>query len=377
MDQVKPQKSQFWIWTTLWLTAILDSALIFFVFFVALIGVAQVIKAPVFLFALTLVARILALWLGAYVAVRYVLKKTIVFKRDADKFAFLAIVIPFLGSIVSIAFPTFDFQNLAGNLIGAILVLGITWYSVRNLIIRYGSMPGQAESGDANNQFLSQEKLPKWIILSFAVIVIGAVVYFAVGKKSEPVNGPVVNNNSNNTHPANQTIPSSETVNWKAYTDNKIGLSFEYPSAWTDKHDKSPNLLIYSSLISSLSNECGDGLVTCQQDELNNKKIIENGSTSGIFSFDGGRGSLIATCAGNEGGDLVPTPLYEFKFYKGDRLYEITVNDLSVKLNANSDCHGDKYIQDVVKSIPNPILDTKYKTYNDLLILIKQTLVLK
>ncbi len=139
MDQVKPQKSQFWIWTTLWLTTILDSALIFFVFFIALAGVAQVIKVPAILFVLVLVARILALWLGAYVAVKYVMKKSIVFKRDAHKLAFLAIVIPLLGSIVSIALSTFDFQNLAGNILSAVIVLGITYYSVRNLISKYGT----------------------------------------------------------------------------------------------------------------------------------------------------------------------------------------------------------------------------------------------
>ncbi|OHB03586.1 MAG: hypothetical protein A3B03_02590 [Candidatus Zambryskibacteria bacterium RIFCSPLOWO2_01_FULL_42_41] len=139
MDQVKPQKSQFWIWTTLWLTTILDSALIFFVFFIALAGVAQFVKIPAVLFVLVLLARILALWLGAYVAVKYVMKKSIIFKRDAHKLAFLAIVIPLLGSIVSIALSTFDFQNLAGNILSAIIVLGITYYSVRNLISKYGT----------------------------------------------------------------------------------------------------------------------------------------------------------------------------------------------------------------------------------------------
>lgn len=137
MDQTKPQKSQFWIWTTLWLTTILDSALIYFAFFIALAGVAQVIKIPAIMFVLVLVARILALWLGAYVAVKYVIKKSIVFKRDARKLAFLAIVIPLLGS-ASIALPTFDFRNLVGNILSAIIVLGITYYSVRNLISKYG-----------------------------------------------------------------------------------------------------------------------------------------------------------------------------------------------------------------------------------------------
>ena len=139
MDQAKPQKSQFWIWTTLWLTTILDSALIFFVFFIALAGLAQVIKVPAVLFILFLLARILALWLGAYVAVKYVMKKSVIFKRDSHKLAFLAIIIPLLGSILSIALSTFDFQNIAGNILSAVLTLGITYYSVRNLISKYGT----------------------------------------------------------------------------------------------------------------------------------------------------------------------------------------------------------------------------------------------
>ena len=140
MDQVKPQKSQFWIWTTLWLTTILDSALIFLVLIVILVVVTpQFVKVPIILFVLAHATRILSLWLGAYVAVKYVLKKTIVFKKEAQKLAFLAIVIPLLGSIAGTAFSAFDFQNLAANLFSAVFVLGITYYSVRNLIIRYGS----------------------------------------------------------------------------------------------------------------------------------------------------------------------------------------------------------------------------------------------
>lgn len=57
----KPQKSQFWIWTTLWLTTILDSGLIFFIFVFVLAGIAQIIKVPAVLLFLGLALRILAL----------------------------------------------------------------------------------------------------------------------------------------------------------------------------------------------------------------------------------------------------------------------------------------------------------------------------
>lgn len=228
---------------------------------------------------------------------------------------------------------------------------------------------------------MNQKGFANIILVVVIVILVGAVGYFAFVKKSEPIAQqptPTPTQTTTSTKTSAPTpSPKDETASWKAYSDNAIGLSFKYPSAWTiNNYNKSPNVLVYSSLISSLSTSCGE-LGTCQQYELNNKKIIEDGSMSGIISFDGGKGSLIATCSGNEGGDLVPTPFYKFKFYKGDRMYEITLNDLSTKLSASSDCNNSKYIQDLIKNIPNSISDSKYKTYNDLLILIKQTLVLK
>lgn len=228
------------------------------------------------------------------------------------------------------------------------------------------------------------------IVLGVVVVVLLAVVgYMALRDNSQTEtlsqqntapNNNLVGNNANtaqSTNTAQSPTQYNETANWKTYTDSSIGISFKYPSNWTvGGYNKSPNVEVYSSLISSLQTECGE-LGTCQQYERSNKKVIEDGSMSGIISFNGGKGSLIATCSGNEGGDLVPTPFYKFKFFKGERLYEISLNDLPTKLSANSDCNSSKYLQDVIKAIPNPISDTKYKTYNDLLTMIKQTLVLK
>ncbi|TRZ77237.1 hypothetical protein D4R87_03380 [bacterium] len=108
-------------------------------FLIALAGIARIIKIPVILFVLVLIAKILALWLGSYVAVKYVMKKSIIFKRDARTLAFLAVVIPLLGSIVGMILSPFDFQNLVGNLLGTILALGITYYSVKSLISKHGT----------------------------------------------------------------------------------------------------------------------------------------------------------------------------------------------------------------------------------------------
>ena len=217
------------------------------------------------------------------------------------------------------------------------------------------------------------------LLVILIVTLVGIVGYFVSVKKSILKTQQTSIPTSTQIPPTKIPAPMQryETANWKTYTDNKIGLSFKYPSTWIiNSYNESPDLSIHSSLISDLSNTCGE-LGTCQQHELNNKKIIEDGGMSGIIFFNGGKGSLIVTCSGNEGGDLVPTPLYEFKFYKDDRVYEIILNDLSTRLSTDSDCNNSKYIQDLIKGIPDHISDLKYSTYNNLLILIKQTLVIK
>jgi hypothetical protein len=224
-----------------------------------------------------------------------------------------------------------------------------------------------------------QQPQTKWLFLVLALVV-ALAAYAGVAywqgmwpfSPSEEVAEEIIVEES-----PTPTSVADTTVGWRTYTDSGIGLNFKYPTTWTvNNYDKSPNLLIYSSLISSLSDVCGE-LGTCQQYELDNKKIIEDGSMSGIISFDGGKGSLIATCSGNEGGSLIPTPFYKFKFYKGDRLYEITLNDLPTELSTDSDCNRDQHIQTLVESIPNSISGSEYRTYNDLLTLIKQTLILE
>lgn len=223
---------------------------------------------------------------------------------------------------------------------------------------------------------MNQKGFANIILVVVIAMLVGAVGYFVFVKKSAPIVQQPTPTSVQIKTPTTPT-PKDEATSWNTYTDSQIGLSFKYPSTWmVNNYNKSPNLLIYSSLISSLPSSCGE-LGTCQQYELNNKKIIEDGRMSGIISFNGGKGLLTATCSGNEGGDLIPTPFYKFKFYKGERLYEITLNDLSNKLSTDEDCNGSQYIQTLVKSIPNPISNLQYITYNNLLILIKQTLVLK
>ncbi len=90
---IKPQKSSFWIWTTLCLTAFIDSGLIFSVFIYILNYLPASIPVSVQVI-FSLIIFLISLWLGSYFAVKYVLKKSVVLKTSASTMAGLAIVIP-------------------------------------------------------------------------------------------------------------------------------------------------------------------------------------------------------------------------------------------------------------------------------------------
>ncbi len=129
----KPQKSLFWLWTTLWLTAFIDSGLIFSVFIYVLEYLPESAPLAVQTF-LSLLILLISLWLGAYFAVKYVLKRSIVVKSSANKLAGLAIVIP-----VIFWFIKFWLGDL--NLVGvimAIITVAIIYYSIKKIITTQG-----------------------------------------------------------------------------------------------------------------------------------------------------------------------------------------------------------------------------------------------
>ena|ERR1035437_98339 len=137
--QTKLQKSNLWIWTTLWLTAFIDSGIIYFVFsrLVSILVLPDTIKG-----FFSVVAFMLALWLGAYVAVKYVLKRSIVKKEHASRFAALAVVVPVLFSILKI-FVNIGFQTATNKIVfistvGSIASIAIVYISVKKLVLTRG-----------------------------------------------------------------------------------------------------------------------------------------------------------------------------------------------------------------------------------------------
>ncbi len=170
-------------------------------------------------------------------------------------------------------------------------------------------------------------------------------------------------------------------TNTKQYTNEESGLSLQYPSTWSLWDDiddiKIPHLFIDDEAyyIKGVSTECGE-LGGCQEDVKKLKQDIEDGTAPGIITFQGGKGSLIATCAGNQGWDFIPSPFYEFKFFKGDRIYSIRLNDLSHRLNKKEGaCAQNSYIKKIQP--PDEQKLAEYKPYDDFVALIKNTLVLK
>jgi hypothetical protein len=129
----KPQKSSFWLWTTLWLTAFIDSGLIFSVFSYAVSSLPE--GTPLFLKATSmLVVLLISLWLGAYFAVNYVLKKSIVLKTSADKLASLAIVIPVLFWAIKLWIGTLDVTGV----VAAALSIFVIYWSIKKMILAKG-----------------------------------------------------------------------------------------------------------------------------------------------------------------------------------------------------------------------------------------------
>ena len=129
---IKPQKSSLWIWTTLWLTSFIDSALLYSVFiFVIAFSLPNASESLQTL--LLLISLLISLFLGSYVAVKYVLKKSIVLKGSANKMALLAVVVPiifwclrFLGGVEVI------------DLVVSIISIAVIYFTIKKMITTYG-----------------------------------------------------------------------------------------------------------------------------------------------------------------------------------------------------------------------------------------------
>ncbi len=96
-------KSSLWIWTTLWLTTVFDAAFVIIAYRL-LAYFVQGALPPSMLSGLTFVSNsvipVIAIIIGSYLACHYVLKRAVIQKADAGKFAGLSILIPVIGNVV-------------------------------------------------------------------------------------------------------------------------------------------------------------------------------------------------------------------------------------------------------------------------------------
>lgn len=104
--KAKPQKSDLWIWTTLWLTTLIDSGIIYTVL---LFGSLFFLHSFIDGFALHILdwtLEVIAIYLGSLISVNYVLKRSIVLKDKAASFAIKTTLIPVIFLIIGIFLST-------------------------------------------------------------------------------------------------------------------------------------------------------------------------------------------------------------------------------------------------------------------------------
>jgi len=134
----RTQKSTLWLWTTLWLTSFIDALLLYIVVFFA----SFVLHIPLTgIIALVLLGICYAA--GAYLAARYVVKRSIITKTSAGKLAFLAILIPLIGSSCLVLFGLYSnfskginlsFVGLGTTVLLDVIILGIVYFIISSYI---------------------------------------------------------------------------------------------------------------------------------------------------------------------------------------------------------------------------------------------------
>jgi hypothetical protein len=139
----RKQRSTFWLWMTLWLTATIDAVLLYLLLAAIVLFLLHVALLGIVALGLLLVAYAT----GAYLSVRWVLKRSIIPKVSANKIAFLAIIIPLIGSVCFVLFGVYsNLSNGRGlSVIGVgttvlwdALTLGIVYFIIRSYISTKG-----------------------------------------------------------------------------------------------------------------------------------------------------------------------------------------------------------------------------------------------
>jgi hypothetical protein len=143
----KPPKSSFWIWTTLWLTAVFDAFLILVVYVIVIGFLEHSVPdalSPSKVSIVSVVVEVLAICVGSYAAARYVLKRASILKSEAGKYAGLSIIVPAIGSIAILGLGAYllkgniSLAKLLANLGQEIISLGLMYFIIRSQLEKKG-----------------------------------------------------------------------------------------------------------------------------------------------------------------------------------------------------------------------------------------------
>lgn len=140
--ETKPQKSDLWIWTTLWLTTLIDSGIIYAVLLFSNLFFLHSFIDGFALHILDWILVVIAIYLGSLVSVNYVLKRSIVLKNKATSFAIKTTLIPviflIIGIFLSILEGTFTENFLNIQSFRWLFILVGIFLSVQYLISKKG-----------------------------------------------------------------------------------------------------------------------------------------------------------------------------------------------------------------------------------------------
>ena len=164
------------------------------------------------------------------------------------------------------------------------------------------------------------------------------------------------------------------------YTDQSLGVQFEYPSEWSDSYrtDKI-NYWVRADDISDLSEICELGLCKPYVEDI--KQKLNDGSIKGYVEFSENKGFIKKGCTIQGAPPL--SPYYELNFIKDNKWMYFYVVDYKTTWPVGRD---DTVNKESIKScgdyidkidLPSNVNDSKYKTYNDFIDIIKKSFILE
>src|SRR3989344_4251054 len=79
---------------------------------------------------------------------------------------------------------------------------------------------------------MNQKGFVNIILVVVIVVLVGAVGYFVVVKKSEPIAQQPTSTPATSQTKSPTPTPKDETANWKTYSNNRYSYTILYPSSW-------------------------------------------------------------------------------------------------------------------------------------------------